>query len=321
MSTETPRELVGPSPAIARTRELVRRAARQEGGIVLVGEEGVELEPIARELHAGGRRADGQFVAFDCRVDPASADLELFGETPGDLPRDLEPVSRDSAVARARGGTLYLAHITDAPASTQTRLARLARDREARIDGDPTATDVRLVAGAPVEIDDEVRAKRFRDDLFRRLSAARIDVPSLRDRAEDVPALAVRIAADFARAGGFQPKTFTDAALALLAALTWPGNLIELATVVETAVRSTASPTIHVEHVLPVLRLERAPAAFAPAGNLRDARLRFERDYIAAVLQHHGWRVAAAAETLGIQRPNLYRKARQLGISLTSTAE
>ena len=86
-------------------------------------------------------------------------------------------------------------------------------------------------------------------------------------------------------------------------------------------VAEVASDTIQIEDLLPAIRLDRAPAPFVPIGNLREARLRFERDYIASVLQHHGWRMADAAQTLGIQRPNLYRKARQLGITLTRATE
>jgi DNA-binding NtrC family response regulator len=91
--------------------------------------------------------------------------------------------------------------------------------------------------------------------------------------------------------------------------------------VIERVVADVTSDVVQVEHLLPALQLDRAPAPFVPAGNLREARLRFERDYIAAVLQHHGWRMADAARTLGIQRPNLYRKARQLGIMLTRIVE
>jgi len=120
---------------------------------------------------------------------------------------------------------------------------------------------------------------------------------------------------------GAPALTFTQAALALLAALSWPGNLAELRAVIERAAAERGEGMIQVEHVLPALKLERAQAPFAPAGNLREARLRFERDYIAAVLQHHGWRMAEAANTLGIQRPNLYRKARQLGIPVARLSE
>jgi DNA-binding NtrC family response regulator len=104
--------------------------------------------------------------------------------------------------------------------------------------------------------------------------------------------------------------------------VSWPGNLAELRDVIDRIVSSPSSAaTIHVEHVLPALQLDRAPVSFAPSGTLREARQRFERDYIAAVLQHHGWRMADAAQTLGIQRPNLYRKARQLGIPLVRASE
>ena len=106
-----------------------------------------------------------------------------------------------------------------------------------------------------------------------------------------------------------------------MASLTWPGNLGELRAVLARVAAAARGETIQIEELLPALQLDRAPAPFVPTGSLRDARLRFERDYIAAVLQHHGWRIADAAHTLGIQRPNLYRKARQLGIPLPRTSE
>ena len=159
-----------------------------------------------------------------------------------------------------------------------------------------------------------------RDDLYRRLSASRIDLPPLATRRDDVPVLAMRVLDDWCAAQGTS-RGFTHAALALLEALTWPGNLAELRDVVERVAGGTHGETIQVEHLLPALRLDRAAIPFAPAGTLREARLRFERDYIAAVLQHHGWRMAEAAETLGIQRPNLYRKARQLGIPVARVSE
>ena len=101
----------------------------------------------------------------------------------------------------------------------------------------------------------------------------------------------------------------------------WPGNLAELRAAIERVLRETHEEVIQVEHMLPALQLDRAPTPFVPAGNLREARLKFERDYMASVLQHCGWRMAEAAHALGIQRPNLYRKARQLGIPVTRVPE
>jgi DNA-binding NtrC family response regulator len=212
---------------------------------------------------------------------------------------------------------LFLKNVTELRACAQAQLARLARDGEVRIDGAPVATAFRLVASAPPSIDADVHAHRFRVDLYRRLSTVRIDLPPLRERADDLAALAVRLLEDISAADGRPARTFTQAALALVGALSWPGNLAELRNAIERAVADTRDDVIQIEHLLPALKLHRAPAPFAPMGNLREARLRFERDYISAVLQHHEWRMAAAAQTLGIQRPNLYRKARQLGIPLT----
>jgi DNA-binding NtrC family response regulator len=314
-------ELVGRSLAIVRTQELIRRAAQVDGGVLLVSERGVDVESIAREIHDRARRPAATFVHVVCSSDPARLDAALFGTTPDAVPSDLEWISRDSLIASAAGGTLFLQDVVDLPAAVQARLARAARDGEVRLDGHAVPTSLRFVASAAPGLEAEVHANRFRSDLYRRLSASRIDLPQLRERPDDVPALAMRILDDWCAANDTAPRAFTQTALALLAALTWPGNVAELKSVVERAAKETNHDVIQIEDVLPALNLDRAPVRFTPAGQLREARLRFERDYISAVLQHHGWRMADAAETLGIQRPNLYRKARQLGIPLTRASE
>jgi DNA-binding NtrC family response regulator len=320
--SELPVELTGRSPAITRVQDLLRRSTRFDGGALITAESGAAVDDVARELHVRGRAPAGPFIVVDCdAADASSVDRALFGALAQGEPTDLEPVARDSAVAAARGGTLFLRSVTELRSSTQARLARIARDGEVRIDGVPVATAVRLVASATPAIDGDVHGQRFRRDLFRRLSAIRIDLPPLRDRADDVPALAVRVLEDVCAASGRPPASFSKAAVALLGALTWPGNLAELCTVIERAAADTRGEVIQIEHLLPALPLSRAATPFTPAGNLREARLRFERDYISSVLQHHDWHIADAARTLGIQRPNLYRKARQLGIPLTRSSE
>ena len=315
-------ELVGRSTAIARVQELIRRGASLDGGALITAEPGAGVEAVARELHLRGRPATAPYVVLNCDAgDPASVDRLLFGQPPPVAPTDLESVGADSCIATARGGTLYLHNVTELRASAQAQLARIARDGEVRIDGAPVATALRIVASASPGIDSDVHAHRFRGDLYRRLSAVRIDLPPLRDRPDDVPALAVRLLEDVCSAEGRPSRTFTQAALALVGALTWPGNLAELRTAVERVVADVVEDVIQIEHILPALQLHRVHAPFAPTGNLREARLRFERDYIASVLQHHGWRMAPAAQALGIQRPNLYRKARQLGIPLVRVSE
>jgi DNA-binding NtrC family response regulator len=315
-------ELLGRSTVVGRVQELVRRVATLDSGALLVGERGADVEAVARELHARGRPASAPWIAIACgKADGAALDRALFGRAVAQAPTDLESVTADSRLAAARGGTLYLHEVADLPAAVQARLARVVRDGELRIDGEPVATDVRFVASALPTIDPDVREHRFRADLYRRLAVSRIDLPALRERPDDIPVLAARLLEDACQAAGRPPRSFTQAALALMSALSWPGNLAELREVVERVGAEAGDSVIQVEQLLPALHLDRSLTAFLPTGNLREARLRFERDYIAAVLQHHGWRMADAAQTLGIQRPNLYRKARQLGIPVTRVAE
>ena len=315
-------ELVGRSAAIVRAQELARRAAVVEGGVLLVADRGCGVEPVARELHERGRSPTAPYLVVDCAAgDSPHLARCLFGEVADHAPSDLESITADSRIAAACGGTLFLQNVTELSAAVQARLARVVRDGEVRIDGAPAAIGLRLMASAPPGIDADVRENRFRADLYRRLAASRIDLPPLGDRAEDVPAIAARLLEDLCAERPLPARRFTPTALALLAALTWPGNLAELHGVIERVVADARHDVIQIEDLLPALHLDRVPAPFAPAGSLREARLRFEREYIAAVLQHHGWRAADAAHTLGIQRPNLYRKTRQLGIPLAKASD
>lgn len=315
-------ELVGRSAVIGRVQELVRRSALLDSGVLIVGERGADVASVAHDLHAQSRPAAAPWITVECGAsDAARLDRALFGARHGRASTDLESVAANSPIAAARGGTLFLQEVSELPAAVQARLARVVRDGEVRIDGEIAATAFRIIASAPPTIDRDVRENRFRADLFRRLAVSRIDLPPLRERLEDVPALAARLLDDLSRRAGLPARSCTQAALALLSALNWPGNLAELRAVLDRVLSETGGEVIQIEHILPALQLDRASPTFVPVGSLRDARLRFERDYIAAVLQHHGWRMADAAETLGIQRPNLYRKARQLGIPLVRATE
>jgi two-component system, NtrC family, nitrogen regulation response regulator NtrX len=312
-------ELAGSSAAISHVHEIVRRVAALDGNVLLIARRGCDAQSVAREIHARSPVGAHAFVSVACGG--AGVEQALFGDPLRPAPPDLESLSADSGVAAARGGTLFLEDATELPASVQARLARLTRDGEARIDGEPVPTAMRLIVSAPPGIDADVREHRFRSDVYRRVSTLRVDLPPLSERPEDVPDLAIRVLEDLSTVSGGRPRMFTQAALALLRAMSWPGNLAELRETVHRAASATEQDPIQIEHVLPTLRLDRAPHVFAPEGTLRDARQRFEHDYIAAVLQHHGWRMADAAQTLGIQRPNLYRKARQLGIPLARGSE
>jgi DNA-binding NtrC family response regulator len=318
-------ELAGQSLAITRVNELVRRAAALDTGVLLTAERGTDVDSVARELHRRSRRADAPLVAIECDgADPAAVAHALFGAVSapavpgaaGGGPGELETIAPDCAIRAARGGTLLLQDVTELPSTVQARLARIVRDGEASVDGQPVETDVRFLASALPSVEGEVHTHRFRADLLRRLAGVRIDLPPLRERREDVPEIAARLLEELQAGQGRKPRVFTQAALALVAAVPWPGNLAELRAAVTRFSSDPGDHDIHVEHVLTAVNLHRAPARFVPTGSLREARLKFEREYISAVLQHHHWRIVDAAQTLGIQRPNLYRKARQLGIPI-----
>lgn len=316
---DIPVELVGSSAAITRLDELVRRVAALEDSCLLTARRGADVQPLAREIHDRSARRTMPFVAVACGV-PA-IERALFGEADGVPPHDLDSLTTDCRIAAARGGTLFLEDLTDLPAGVQARLARVIRDGEARIDGEAMPLALRLLASATPGIETEVRTHRLRSDIYRRLSTLRIDLPPLSERAEDVPAIAARLLQEDRADNGIATRAFTPAALALLGAMSWPGNIAELREAVDRAAAAAAADVIPVEALLPALRFDRTPSAFTPEGTLREARQRFEHDYIAAVLEHHGWRMSDAAHTLGIQRPNLYRKARQLGIPLARTSD
>ena len=308
-------ELIGQSAVAVRSRELVRRIAALDTAVLLVGESGIDVLSVAREIHERSRRSGAPLQVVACgEGDPASIDATLFG-TSAFRDTDLVVVSPESAVALARGGSLFLRDVVDLSSGTQARLARLLRDGEVRVSGAVVSTDLRLIASAGPSIDEDARAHRFRPDLYRRLSGSRIDLPPLRARAADIPALAERVLQEIGGASD-TGRTFTHAAQALLSALPWPRNLAGLREAIAQVVSSTDATALQIEPLLAVLQIERPAPVFTPIGTLREARLRFEREYIAAVLQYHGWHLAEAARTLGIQRPNLYRKARQLGIPL-----
>jgi DNA-binding NtrC family response regulator len=320
-----PIDLAGSSDAMRRARERVADAAARAGASLLVVDRGFDVAAIAREIHARGVGAAAPFVALDCAApDPGGVESALFGRVPARNGRraargqGLETLGPDACLVRARGGTLLLMSVAELPASAQARLARVLRDGEARVDGTggarPLLLAARIVATAGPSVESDVREGRLRAELYRRLAAVRIDVPALSRRREDIPAIARQALREASDAASAPPRAFTQATLALIAALPWEGNVEELRGVLDGLCRAAAGPSIRVEDVLGEIRLESRPGVLGPQASLREARRQFEREYIAAVLRHYEGRMGPAARLLGIQRTNLYRKARQLGI-------
>ena len=202
------------------------------------------------------------------------------------------------------------------PDRVQARLARLFRDGEAVVGsrGRVVALDIRPIAASEPTHDCDLLDGRLRQDLHRRFCGFQIDVPPLRERREDVPALVSHFIETTCRSAAIPAKPVTESALAVLAALPWRENVSELQTVVDVLVLRARGASIDLDDVLEQVRLEggQAEVPVGLKGTLREARVDFERDYISAVLEHHHGKIPDAAQALGIQRTNLYRKLRTL---------
>ena len=226
-------------------------------------------------------------------------------------------ISRHSLLYEARDGTLYLQQMSDATARVQKRLARVLRDREVVLieTGETIGLDIRPIAGVDPGFEGAVGDGRVREDLERRLAVIRIDMPPLRNRREDIPALTNYLLRNVCLTMGVSPRTLSRPALTLLSALPWRQNVSELQRLLENVVTGVAGGrAISLEDVLAHIRLGSDSAVFETGRTLRQARARFERDYVAAVLKQHRGRIGETAKALGIQRTNLYRKMRTLRV-------
>jgi len=306
-------------------REVAIRAARAGGlrsGVMIRGESGSGRCVVAHAIHRH-RPSTSRFVTVDCAaLAPDELERELFGSacrTSTWVDRDsiagpIERVSRTSRLHDALGGTCYLGNVAAASPRVQARLARVLCRREAVLaeTGQRFLLDVRPVAGVEPDIERAVREGHLRQDLYARLAAIRIDMPPLRRRREDIPAIANYFLRGICASRKMARKTLSHAALSLIVALPWRSNAPELRDVLQAAAASTTEPSISLETILAVVRLDGGSAAFATRRTLRQAHAQFEREYIAAVLEQHRGSVSEAARALGIERANLYRKLRGL---------
>ena len=317
-----PDDLYAHSQAMRDVQSLIARASGMRAGVMIRGEDGTGRQTAARAIHAGSRGTtqerskNGAFVIVNCAEhDTSDLDRVLFGAV-GDV-KGVEKVSRDSAIYQAKNGTLYLQNVWEVPSRVQGRLSRVLRDREAIVaeNGDLVHLDVRPMASVPTSFDQCVEEGRVRDDLLKKLSVIRIDMPPLRNRREDIPALANFFLRDICARERVPPKTLSRPALALLSALPWRGNADELRQLLASVVQGIqGGRAIGLEDVLAHVRLDGGSIVFQNGGTLKQARTKFEHDYIAAILEQTHGRISEAARILGIQRTNLYRKMRTLRI-------
>jgi two-component system nitrogen regulation response regulator NtrX len=323
MFAALPFPIVADSEAMRRVLAEASRAAASPGGVLLRGEPGSGRRLLARVIHDLRADPDALFIEADCTASAGTdAEIRLFGihETAPRSPRrrGVEQVTRDSLVCRAFGGTLVFLNLPQLPGRAQDRLVRVLRDREAAIvGGGRLRGGIRAIACVEPAFDALGDDERLRVELGKRLSATCIDVPPLRERRPDIVPLAQMFLKDACLIAGVAIKELSDPARALLETLPFSGNVRELRHLVALLVSHTHDKTVHLDDVVHAVRGNGALTPIQVA-TLRDARLRFEEQYIREVLEQYRGRVADAAHALGIQRTNLYRKMRLLGVTYAS---
>ena len=304
-------DILGDSPAMTATRDLVRRVAATDTTVLITGESGTGKEPVARALHAGSARRAGPFVAINCAAMPeALLESELFGHVRGAF-TDAH-ASRPGLFVRARGGTLLLDEIGEMPAGMQVKLLRVLQERSVRpVGGDEEQPfDARILAATNRDLDAEVEQHRFREDLFYRVNVVRVHLPPLRSRGGDIVVLARAFMERYAAQIGRTLVGLTDAAADDLLRYPWPGNVRELQNCIERAVTLARFDHLDVEDLPEKIRDYGTAATVVSPGDSEELlpMEEVENRYIARVLAAVGGNKTLAAQVLGFDRRTLYRK-------------
>ncbi len=304
------RSLVFVSPAMSRLAELVARVAPRDVTVLITGESGTGKERVAEALVASSRRAHQPFVRFNCAaLTEELAEAELFGHSKGAFTGAVR--ARLGLFREAEGGTLLLDEVGELGPSVQARLLRVLQEGEVRPVGEdrPVKIDVRLLAATHRDLAAEVKAGRFREDLYYRLKVVHLHVPALRERPEDIPALARHFLTRAAKSFGVPVAQLTPQLLEKLAAWPWPGNVRELENVLESTVALSADGTLD----LSLLPSESTVEPLTGAG-LKEKLEATERGLIVAAMDTAKGNVSEAARQLRIGRATLHDKLKKYGL-------
>jgi DNA-binding NtrC family response regulator len=313
--------LIGTGPAMQRVFSTLQKVAETDLTVLVRGESGTGKELVAQALHNLSPRRQRPFVAVNCAaISRELVESELFGHEKGAFTG--ADARRQGRFEAADGGSILLDEIGDMPAETQAKVLRVLQERSfERVGGSkPIDVDVRVIAATHRNLEDEVRKQRFREDLYYRLKVVTIELPPLRERAEDVPALAQRFLERVTARLGLEKRQLGDAALARLVRHRWPGNVRELANVIEQA--AVLAPGSVIEEADLQLGGAGEAATGAPADlaglSFGDAKKRavdrFERGYLLEALRKSGGNISRAAEAVGMVRQSLQQKIRELGL-------
>jgi two-component system nitrogen regulation response regulator NtrX len=322
--TESRYQMVGRSAALNNVRELIAKVGPTAARVLITGENGTGKELVARGLHEASPRRDQAFVEVNCAAIPSELiESELFGHMKGSFTGAF--ADRAGKFEQADGGTLFLDEVGDMSLSAQSKLLRVLQEGVVtRIGGSKSiAVDVRVLSATNKDLEGEIAEARFREDLLYRLNVVPIEVPALRERLEDVPALVAHFAEALAESAGVPGKKFAEDAMARLQTRTWPGNIRELRNAVERALILAPGKVVtaaDIDRLLPGGD-GAMPLASTPGGahTFETFKQEAEKNFLVQQLREHDWNVSETARALKMPRSNLYKKIERYGLTREST--
>jgi two-component system, NtrC family, nitrogen regulation response regulator NtrX len=306
--------MVGESPALQVVRELIDKVGPTAARVLITGENGTGKELVARAIHAVSPRRDRPMVEVNCAAIPSELiESELFGHMKGSFTGAF--ADRAGKFEQADGGTLFLDEVGDMSLSAQAKLLRVLQEGVVtRIGGaKPIQVDVRVLAATNKDLEMEIAESRFREDLLYRLNVVPIEVPPLRERLEDVPALVAHFAELLGASAGVPGKRFAEEAVRRLQTRPWPGNIRELRNAVERALILAPGKVVTAADVDRLL-----PADLGPKQSLENFRSEAEKGFLVQKLREHDWNITETAKSLQIPRSNLYKKIERYGLNRES---
>ncbi len=307
--------IIGESVPMKALRQQLALMASTNGRVLIYGESGTGKELVAHAMHAMSTRASEPFVEVNCAAIPEELiESEMFGHSKGSFAAAHE--AKIGKFQKADGGTLFLDEVGDMSLRTQSKVLRALDEQRFEPVGaaDSVQVDVRVVASTNKNLEEEIERGNFREDLFYRLNVIPFSVPPLRDRREDIPLLAEHFLCEFTTAYGRKPKELTPEAYRVLMEYHWPGNVRELKNLIERLVILNPQVRVDARHIPLNATRRQQDRPFERFGSLQEVREAAEREYILKKLEETNGNVTRTAELLGLERSNLYRKMKTLGI-------
>jgi two-component system nitrogen regulation response regulator NtrX len=307
-------EIIGKSPQIMTLKEDISKAAVSRSRVFIFGESGTGKELVARALHETSDRNNKNFVEVNCAAIPHELiESELFGHEKGSFTGAFE--RKKGKFELADEGTLFLDEIGDMSLAAQAKVLRIIETQEfQRVGGSKNIkVDVRIIAATNKDLKEEIKKANFREDLYFRLNVIPIHIPPLRERNDDITLLVEYFLENFALQYGQKSKEVSKATQHALMDYDWPGNVRELKNMIERFVIMNPSEVIDIKYVIP---FKETRMNYYSYKTIREAREQFEKDFILKKLQENNWNISKTAEALEIERSNLHRKIKVLGIEI-----